>query len=58
MADNLIEVAPGFDVARAGGEQLRARRILIAMGSRDVLPDLPGVHDGTRNSWTARMSLR
>lgn len=29
----------------AGGEQLSARRILIATGSRDELPDIPGVQE-------------
>ncbi|MFC9895166.1 NAD(P)/FAD-dependent oxidoreductase [Nocardia sp. NPDC127579] len=37
--------ADGFLVTLAGGRVLRARRILIATGLRDVLPEVPGVRE-------------
>jgi thioredoxin reductase len=33
----------GFDVRLASGTSMRARRVLVATGMRDVLPDIPGV---------------
>jgi thioredoxin reductase len=35
----------GFDVHLAGGPSLRARRVLVTTGLRDVLLDIPGVHE-------------
>lgn len=35
----------GFFVRLAGGPALRARRVLVATGLRDELPDLPGVRE-------------
>jgi len=35
----------GFDVLLAGGPQLSARRVLVATGLRDELPDIPGVRE-------------
>lgn len=32
----------GFEVTLEGGERLRARKLLLATGVRDVLPELPG----------------
>jgi thioredoxin reductase len=41
-----IEPTPhGFEVHLAGGPSLAARRLLIATGLRDELPDLPGVRE-------------
>ena len=37
------ESLPGFDVRLSDGETLRSRRVLVATGLRDVLPDIPGV---------------
>ncbi|BBG03789.1 MULTISPECIES: NAD(P)/FAD-dependent oxidoreductase [Pseudonocardia] len=34
---------PRFDVVLAGGARLRARRILVATGLRDELPEIPGL---------------
>lgn len=34
---------PGFDVTLGTGERHRARRLLIATGLRDELPDIPGL---------------
>ena len=41
--DRVVGIKPGFSVSLAGGQSLSARRILIATGSRDELPDIPGV---------------
>lgn len=38
-------IEPGFFVHLAGGPVLRARRVLVATGLRDELPDLPGVRE-------------
>ena len=36
---------PGFRVLRANGAQLTARRLVIATGLRDQLPDIPGIRE-------------
>jgi thioredoxin reductase len=33
----------GFEITLANGDLLRARRVLVATGLRDVLPDVPGL---------------
>ena len=43
--DTVVGVEPGFHVRLASASQLRARRVLIATGLRDELPDLPGVRE-------------
>jgi thioredoxin reductase len=43
--DTVVDVAPGFYVRLAGGSSLHARRIVVATGLRDELPDLPGVRE-------------
>jgi len=43
--DTVVDVAPGFHVRLAGGSSLGARRILVATGLRDELPDVPGVRE-------------
>jgi thioredoxin reductase len=43
--DTVVDVAPGFHVRLAGGSSLHARRILVATGLRDELPDIPGVRE-------------
>lgn len=46
VIDGTVEgVEPGFEVRLDGGDLLQARRILLATGAIDVLPDLPGVRD-------------
>src|SRR5437588_6943639 len=40
--DQVLEVEPGFSVRLGGGGVLRARRILIATGVDDELPDIAG----------------
>ena len=43
--DTVVDVAPGFHVRLASGSSLRARRILVATGLRDELPEVPGVRE-------------
>jgi thioredoxin reductase len=43
VADQVVGIDPGFVVRLAGGQALRARRILVATGVRDELPEIPGV---------------
>jgi thioredoxin reductase len=45
LADQVAEVEPGFAVRLAGGRVLNARRVLVATGVRDELPDIPGVRE-------------
>ncbi|MER5624349.1 NAD(P)/FAD-dependent oxidoreductase [Streptosporangium sp. NPDC002544] len=39
------QIDPGFLVHLAGGQALRARRVLVATGLRDELPEIPGVRE-------------
>lgn len=41
--DTVVGVEPGFHVRLANASPLGARRILVATGLRDELPDIPGV---------------
>src|SRR5271165_1603470 len=43
VEDQVAGIEAGFFVRLAGGRVLRARRILVATGARDELPDIPGV---------------
>ena len=43
--DTVTGIEPGFHVRLANGSHLRARRILVATGLRDELPDIPGVRE-------------
>ena len=45
MTDRVAAIEPGFFVRLAGGQVLPARRILVATGVTDELPDIPGVRD-------------
>jgi thioredoxin reductase len=45
LDDTVVGVEPGFHVRLANASPLRARRILVATGLRDVLPDIPGVRE-------------
>ena len=45
--DRVLDIEPGFTVTLAGGRTLTARRILIATGVSDELPDI----DGVRERW-------
>jgi thioredoxin reductase len=43
--DTVVGVEPGFHVRLASASLLRARRILVATGLRDELPEVPGVRE-------------
>jgi thioredoxin reductase len=43
--DHVAAIDTGFIVRLAGGRVLNARRILLATGVRDELPDIPGVRE-------------
>ncbi len=43
--DRVVGIDPGFVVRLAGGDVLTARRVLIASGVADELPNIPGVRD-------------
>ena len=47
-AHRLNEAAPGhrFELTTSAGAQISARRIIIATGSSDELPDVPGLAEG------------
>jgi thioredoxin reductase len=45
VEDTVVGVEPGFTIRLGGGQELQARRLLVATGVRDELPDLPGVRD-------------
>jgi thioredoxin reductase len=43
--DRVLGIEPGFSVRLAGGRVLGARRILVATGVSDELPEIPGVRE-------------
>ena len=43
VRDRVVDITPGFEVRLAGGRTVHARRLVIATGLRDELPDVPGV---------------
>ena len=45
LEDRVLEINPGFSVHLAGGTVVTARRILLATGVSDELPDIPGVRE-------------
>jgi thioredoxin reductase len=45
VEDQVVEIEAGFVVRLAGGRMLKARRILVATGVRDELPEILGVHE-------------
>jgi thioredoxin reductase len=45
VAEVVRGAGPGFEVLLDGGRQLIARRLLVATGLRDELPDIPGVRE-------------
>ncbi|MCW2711415.1 MAG: thioredoxin reductase [Marmoricola sp.] len=49
VAGTVIDLVPdgssGFWVLLAGGQRVRALRLLVTTGLRDVLPDVPGLRD-------------
>ncbi|EOD64774.1 NAD(P)/FAD-dependent oxidoreductase [Amycolatopsis vancoresmycina] len=47
LEDRVTRLVPGFTAGLASGRELTARRVLVATGVHDDLPDLPGL----RESW-------
>ncbi|HSK52769.1 MAG TPA: NAD(P)/FAD-dependent oxidoreductase [Clostridia bacterium] len=45
LEDRVVEIVAGFSIRLTGGDVLEARRVLIATGVRDELPEIPGVHE-------------
>jgi thioredoxin reductase len=45
IEDRVLGIEPGFTVRLAGGAAVTARRIVVATGVGDELPDIPGVHE-------------
>ena len=45
IQDKVLGIEPGFVVRLAGGGAVAARRILVATGVRDELPDIAGVRE-------------
>jgi thioredoxin reductase len=45
VADRVAEIEVGFALRLAGGRVLNARRVMVATGVRDELPDIPGVRE-------------
>ena len=43
--DKVASIEPGFEVRLTSGATLRGRRILVATGVGDELPDIPGVRE-------------
>jgi thioredoxin reductase len=43
--DLVLGIEPGFEVRLAGGQPIGARRVLLATGAADDLPDIPGVRE-------------
>ena len=43
--DIVVGIEPGFQARLASAAPLRARRVLVATGLRDELPDIPGVRE-------------
>ena len=45
VGGRVLGIDPGFSVRLASGRALSARRILLATGARDLLPEIPGVRE-------------
>jgi thioredoxin reductase len=45
IEDQVLEIGPGFTVRLATGGAVDARRVLVATGVADELPDIPGVRE-------------
>ena len=45
LDDHVLAIEPGFVVRLAGGQVMAGRRILVATGVGDELPDIPGVRE-------------
>jgi thioredoxin reductase len=45
VSDRVVGIETGFSLRLATGRELGARRVLVATGVSDELPDIPGVHE-------------
>lgn len=45
VEDEVVELMSGFTLRLAGGGQMTARRLLLATGAVDELPDIPGARE-------------
>jgi thioredoxin reductase len=45
LEDQVSGLEPGFTARLASGRELTARRVLVATGVHDDLPDIPGLHE-------------
>ena len=45
IEDEVVQIEPGFTLALAGGGSVTARRLLLATGAVDQLPDIPGARE-------------
>ncbi len=45
MNDRVVGIAEGFTLSLTGGRAVRARRLLLATGAVDKLPDIPGARE-------------
>jgi thioredoxin reductase len=43
--DRVADIASGFSIELGGGRHVHARRLLLATGAVDELPDIPGAHE-------------
>ena len=58
LTDEVLRIDNGFSVELAGGQVLSARRVLVATGARDELPDIPvPASAGAATSSTARTAM-
>jgi thioredoxin reductase len=45
IEDRVVDARAGFELRLAGGTTIHVRRVLIATGAADELPDIPGVRE-------------
>jgi thioredoxin reductase len=45
VEDRVVDATAGFALRLAGGRTVEARRVLLATGAADVLPDVPGARE-------------
>lgn len=45
LEDRVVEIARSFELGLAGGDAVAARRVLLATGAVDELPDIPGARE-------------
>ena len=45
VEDEVVEITTGFTLRLGSGSSIAARRVLVATGAVDELPDIPGAHE-------------